>query len=180
VATPIGCTARAIRACPSTSSGLVGSSIHLVRVEHESALGTDLFADDPAALEVGRGVAADLELEVRPSLGDGRAAPCADRLLVIADPAGAGHVGRVAVSQELGLPLAAARKPLFEHREGGLRRQRVGDVAKVDGAYDLGRGEVGQVLPEWLSRPSGQEVPHGVHDRGGCQMDHPLLRAEPA
>ena len=72
VATPIGATARAIVAWPSTSSGLVGSSIHhgsnarelahpgdrlvdvphLIGVHHQLAVGPDLLADERRAAHV--------------------------------------------------------------------------------------------------------------------------------
>ena len=39
---------------------------------------------------------------------------------------------------------------------------------------------IGEQLPEWLAFDSGVEVPDGVDERSGGEVDDALFRAEPA
>ena len=65
----------------------------LVRVDHQLARGADLLAQDRAAARVVPRIAAHLDLEVGPAVGDRAAAALPDRRLVVAEPAGRGDVG---------------------------------------------------------------------------------------
>src|SRR4029077_17525638 len=80
----------------------------LVRVERQPVLGADRLADDARALHIAREVAADLELQVRETLGERIARARRQRVLCVAEPAGGGRVRGKAVAQEHRLALGLA------------------------------------------------------------------------
>src|SRR5918992_338297 len=94
VATAIGATARAIAACPRTSSGLVGSSIQRTSV------------------------GADLELDVREAVGERLGDQRAQLRLVVAEPAGRCRVRGQAVGEQRPLALGPAFLALSQQCEG--------------------------------------------------------------
>ena len=192
--------ARAIAACARTSSGLVGSSNHqmsdgasasdpahrvrgperLVGVDHEATRGTDHLPGEGAAAHVVGEVAADLQLDRVPARGDGLPTQAHELVVVVAQPAGARRVGRVALLVQPGLALRTPGELLLEHRERGLGGERVAQVAPVDEVDQLLRGHVREDLPHRLPDGLADEVPGGVDHRGEPELDRPLGRAEPA
>jgi hypothetical protein len=153
---------------------------HLVRVQHQLAVRPDRLAHHARAPQIVIWVGAHLDLEVRPALGQGLPAEALQLRVVVAEPAGRGDVGGVAVAQHLALATGAAGDLALEQGPRLLRLEGIADVPEVDRSHDLLRGEVGQVLPERLVRPQGQQVPDGVHDRREREVDDALLRPEPA
>ena len=71
----------------------------LVGVDHQLVGPADLFADDHAAAQVFVGIAANLELEVGPAIGECFLAEAADFLFGVAEPADGCRVGGIAFGQ---------------------------------------------------------------------------------
>ena len=132
VATPIGETALRMAAWPSTSSGLVGSSIHsglnsasalhpvdrlghvpdLVGVDHQVRVPADDVPRDAEPPDVVVQVRADLELDVPVPGVDGLLAEPPELLVGVAEPSRARRVARVPAGLELGDAVAARRLDL--------------------------------------------------------------------
>src|SRR5207247_10547638 len=113
----------------------------VARVAHPLSL-PHCFADDPRAWHVSVDVAPELDLPVRPTLIAGLAAEPADLLVGVAEPPRRRRIRGEAVASHLGLALAFGRLEALEDREGIIRRDRVGDVAEVDAADEIGRAHV--------------------------------------
>ena len=152
----------------------------LVRVEREPVLGPDRVADEARAAEVAFEIPADLQLQVREAVGQRLARALRQRVLGIAEPPGRRRVGREAVGEEQLLALRLRRLVATKDRERLVRREGVLDVAEVDARDDLLGRHVGEQLPDRLALELRVEVPDGVDDRRGREMDHALLRPEPA
>src|ERR1017187_7637802 len=119
VATRIGAISRRMRACPSTSSGLVGSSIHHGSYLPRTAIAAIASSTPQAwlasiintpsipstsrirAARLGLGVGADLHLDVSETGLGGFADQASDLLVAVAEPAGGSGVGRVAACEDL-------------------------------------------------------------------------------
>ena len=153
---------------------------HLVGVDHEPPVGADLGTDERGAAHVVVAVLPDLHLEGVPTLRDPGAALGPDLVVGVAQPAGRGDVGGVAVGEQMRPPLGPPGLGLLQQRQRLGRRDGIGDVAEVDGRDDLGRGEVGEERPQWLALAPGQQVPLRVDDGSGRQVHDTLLGAEPA
>ena len=153
VATRIGAIARAIAAWPSTSSGLVGSSIHhgsnrpSTRIASIASPTSQTwfasiisFESSPIssrssarAADVVRRVGADLDLEVRPARGPGLADEPAHLLVGVAEPAGRRVYAGIAVARAArprARPASAPARASSSSASPG--RERVGEVAEVD------------------------------------------------
>ena len=78
------------------------------------------------------------------------------------------------------LALLSPRCRCAQQVDGFLRRDRVGDVAEVDGGNDLLGGEVGEQAPDGHAPRLCPEIPDGVHDRRRREVDDALLGSEPA
>ena len=152
----------------------------LVRIDHELAVGADLLAHDRAAADVVGQVRADLQLEVVPACGHAFAAEAADLVVVVAEPAGARGVGRVAVALEFGDAPGLAALAFTEDRQCLVGRQGIGQVAEVDARHELLGGEFAQQAPERQAALLRPQVPHRVDDRGRRQVQHALLGADPS
>jgi hypothetical protein len=152
----------------------------LVGVDHHAVGWADLFADDAGAAKVVCGFATDLEFEVGPAVSEAFAAEAADLLFAVAEPAGGGGVGRVARGFELCKAGCLSWFGVAEEGKGVVGGEGVGDVAEVDGGDDLLGRHVGEELPEWLIFGLGVEVPDGVDEGAGGEMDNAFFGAEPA
>ncbi len=152
----------------------------LVGVDHHAVFGADFFADDAGAAKVVCRVAADFELEVRPAVGETFAAEAADLVFAVAEPAGGGGVGGISGGFELGKAVGLAGPGGAKDREGFVGGEGVGDVAEVDAGDDLLGGHVGEQTPEGLAFGLGVEVPDGVDEGGGGEVDDTFFGAEPA
>ena len=153
---------------------------HLVGVDHQLAIGAEHLARDAEPPDVVLQVAADLELDVREARIDRLLREPAQLGIVVAQPAGRGRVARVAVGFEIGQPLGLAHGTLAQQRERLIARDAVGDVAEVDQPHQLLGAHVGDEPPHRLALGLGPQVPHGIHHRGGRQVDRPLVRPDPA
>ena len=179
VATPIGATARAIAAWPSTSSGLVGSSIHsrsnrasacTLRIASPTSQrwlasiislrsGPIASRTSPTRRASSAGSAPTLTLKcVNPS-AIGLATQPAHLLVRVSHPPGGRRVGGVALAPQDRLTLAVRRLLPFEDLDRLVGRERVGDVLEVDAADDLPRRHVGQQLPHRLAGALGLRDP---------------------
>ena len=101
-------------------------------------------------------------------------------LFGVTQPTGGRGVAGVTLTQHLLFALGLARRRAAQHRNGFLRRQRIGDKGEVDAAYEFFRAHVREQFPDrfaFLLRP---QVPQRVNDGCGRQMHHPLFRADPA
>ncbi len=153
----------------------------LVGVDHELVGPADLFTNDLAAVEIVGWVAAYFEFEVRPAFGEGFVAETADLFFAVAEPAYRRGVGGVALLFEereaFGFAYAAG---FGEDFEGFLRGDGVVDVAEVYGFEELGRLHVGEELPEGFVFGAGVEVPDGVDEGPGGEVNHSFFGTEPA
>ena len=125
-------------------------------------------------------IASDLDLEVRPALGDPFTTEPADLLVGVAEPTGRRRVRGISGALQLrfALPPSSAR---FARAVRPLRRsERVGDVSEIDASHDLLRTHVDEQLPQRLALDLRPEIPHGVDDRRGREVEHALLWADPA
>ena len=189
-------------AWPSTSSGLVGSSIQsglnsASAPTHSIASGTsqtwlasimrlasqpDDLAGDAEPADVVVEVGADLQLDVAVAGVDGLLAEAPQLVVAVAEPSGARRVAGVAAARvELG-DRAAARvgSSSVSMRDRLVTGDRVGEVAQVGGIDELLRRHVDEQPPERLAGDASGEVPDGVHDRGEREVHDALLRPEPA
>ncbi len=121
----------------------------------------------------------DLCLEAAPAVGERGAAEVAHLRLLVTEPAGGGQVRGVAVERELGDPLLACRREGAQQVERLVAVEGIGEVAKVDRPDELLGRQVAHEPPQWLLLDARPEVPHRVHERGGREVDHTLLRPEP-
>ena len=151
----------------------------LVRVDHQRAVPADLFAHELAAVLVLGGVAAHLQLEARPAVGQRLPAQLADAVVGVPHPADRGDVRRIAVAEHLRLAGGARRHVAAQDVERFVRRQRVAQVAEVDAGDDLFRRHVGDELPHRLALDLRPEVPGGVDDGRRRKVDRALLRPDP-
>ena len=152
----------------------------LIGVDHHPGFRPHLVAEDAAAAQIVLEIAADLDLEVRPAAAFEIAALLPQRLVAVAEPAGGGRVAGVARVDQVRDPLRLARLPSAEQLKGRSWSQRVGEVAEVDRGDKLLRRHLTHQPPQRLAVNAGPQIPDGVHDRGSGEMDHPLLRADPA
>ena len=191
-----------MRAWPSTSSGLVGSSIHhgskrcerapsqaiasstsqtwfasIIRTPSRPIAARMIAARAIVRLDVG----ADLHLEVREARRARLAHERLDLVVGVAEPARRRRVRRVARRDDRALALGGAVGACVPQQvERLLGREGVRDVAEVDARDELLGGHVGEQLPERLALALRPQVPDRVDDRGRREVDDALLRAEPA
>jgi hypothetical protein len=116
---------------------------------------------------------------VRPARLDRLAAQPPQLLVVVAEPGGRGRVGGETVAQHLLFPLGLRRLVLVQYLQSLLGGYGVGDIAKIHAPHDLLRAHIYEELPERLPFGLGVEVPDGVDDRPGCQMNDTLLWSYP-
>jgi len=152
----------------------------LVGVHHELVGGADFFADEAGAALVIGGVAADFELEVGPAGGEGFVAEAGDFLVAEADPACGCSVGGKAVDAEVFEAVMLAGAAFFEEGDGFFAGESVVDVVEVDDAGDALGFHLGEELPEGFLFGASVEVPYGVDEGGGGEVDDAFFRAEPA
>ena len=152
----------------------------LVGVHHQHTVRAQLATNQRGTARVGLDVATDLHLHVCESRRQRLADETFDLGVGVAEPAGGRRVGRVSVANDLGDAFIATRAHPAQQLERLVGRQDISDVAKVDGGNELFGFEIDEELPQRLALPLGPEVPDGVDDRGGRQVDHTLLGSEPA
>src|SRR6185437_3370425 len=148
----------------------------LVGIHHELVGPADLFTHNSPAAKVARGVAADLELEMRPAFSERLAAQRADLLIAESKPANRSGVRRIAVTLQLRDPLVSRRAATIENLARLLGAERVIDVLKLDRGEKLFGVQIGEQLPKGLVFRARVEVPHRIDERARGKMDHALLR----
>src|SRR5262249_18508545 len=140
----------------------------------------DLRAHEGGAPNVVAAVTSHLDLEVRPPLLDAFAAKATDLVLGGAEPACGRPGGRIARATHLSVAVSSRCSVRGEDIECIFRRERGRDVAEVDAPDERFGAHVGEQLPQRLAFGLGPQVPHGVYDGGGGEVEHALLRANPA
>src|SRR5215218_1293845 len=199
VATPTGATAFAIAAWPSTSSGLVGSSIQYgsnsprrSMFSIASPTSQTWFASSislrsgPISSRTTLARLASSSIS-RPTLILTCPQPAStafprelpDQLVRVPEPACAGRVRRESVREHLCFPIVLRPFVFAQDLERLLACDRVGYVAEVHAGDDLLGAHVREELPEGLALALGVEVPYGVDDRGRREVDHTFLRPDP-
>jgi hypothetical protein len=151
----------------------------LVRVDGQPGLLAHRLAGDRAPALVVRQRRADLDLHLAEAVGDRLGAQRGQLLAGIAEPAGAGGVGGVAVPAQCGDPVLSAGRAALEQFHRLVRGERVGQVAEVDQGGELRRAHLGEQQPQRLARAPDGQVPAGVEDRAGGHVHHAAGRAEP-
>ena len=204
VATRIGATPRAIAAWPRTSSGLVGSSIQYGSNGAQRAPSTRSPRRRPSAgwrrpRASGPGPISSRRIaarrtssstsaptfilnRVQPSASASRAQP-PDLVVVVAEPADRGRVGRVAVARAAPPSRAAPRRDRAPRAasSAALGRERVGEVAEVDERDELLRASCrASSCHTRLAGALRDEVPDRVDDGRGREVDDALLGPDPA
>jgi hypothetical protein len=124
-------------------------------------------------------VGADLQLDLGEAVRDGLAGQPHQLLVGVAEPAGGGGVGGVAVALQDLDPLLAADPAGLEDGQRLLPGERVLQVAEVDEFDDLLGRHVGEQPPHRLPGDLGGEVPGRVHHGPDRHVDDALLRPEP-
>ena len=152
----------------------------LVRVHHQDAVGTEDVADERRAACVRLEVLADLHLDVPEAVVQSCAHERRHLRVVVAEPAGRRRVRRVALGDDLQFALGLAARRRAKEVDGLVRREDVVDVAEVDRGDELLRREMGEELPEGQADALRPQVPDGVDDGAGSEVDDALLGAEPA
>ena len=110
----------------------------LVGIDHQLAGRANLLANDAGAAEIVFGQAADLELEVRPALGERLAAEPPNLFLGVAEPSNRRGVRGIAVGFEQREPLRkAGGAAAVENLPGFFAGQGVVDVAEVHRREDM-------------------------------------------
>ena len=128
---------------------------------------------------VGR-IGADRQFAVAESAGDGPAGESHDPVVGVPEPAGRGGVGGQTEGEVPPFPLAPSGSGLLQDLEGFAGGERVGEMTPVD-EVDEGLGfEVDEDLPHRFADDTCVQVPEGVHEGGGGQVDDALLGSEPA
>ena len=204
VATPIRLRrALAIVACPSTSSGLVGSSIHqrlnrassrdaldrlvdvplLVGVDHQRAVGPDLLADQRARRRASSaGAPPTFTLKcVQPSASASRhsAANLRRRSSPSSRPTSCRRDSRSAAAPPRARAFVACLP--FEDLERLVGRQRVGDVAEVDARDDLRAASCRRAASRpACARAFAWRSQTALTMAAMREVDDAFLRAEPA
>jgi hypothetical protein len=140
---------------------------NLIGVDHHVCVGSHFVAEDAAAPKVILEVAADLDLEVRPTALLEVAALFAERLVAVAEPTGGGGVAGVTGGDEFLDPrrfrrLLAAKD--FDRLAGG---DRVGEVTEIDAIDELFGGHLADQSPDRLPFRPGPQIPNGIDHRGG-------------
>src|SRR5206468_9336244 len=120
----------------------------LVGVDHELARRTDLRADRGKATDIVFRRAAYLDFEMPPTLRERLATEFTNVLVGVADPSGGCRVSGASSREQARFASAARLLLPLECLHRFVRRQRIGDVSKVDARDDLFRREVRQQLPE--------------------------------
>ncbi len=151
----------------------------LVRVDGQAGLLAHRLAGDRAPALVVRQRRADLDLHLAEAVGDRFGAQRGQLLVGIAEPAGPGGVGGVAVPAQRGDPVLPAGRAALEQFHRLVRGERVGQVAEVDQARELLRAHPREQQPQRLTRAAGGQVPARVEDRAGGHVHHAAGRAEP-
>src|SRR5262249_49484112 len=123
---------------------------------------------------------ADFGLEARPASGERFVTEAAHLVLGIAEPARRGDVRGMAVAAHLSLARLALRRRGTQEVERAVAVERVAEIAPVDESDDLLGREIDDQLPHRLADALRPQVPQRIDDRGGGEMDHALVGAEPA
>ena len=152
----------------------------LIGVDHELAGRPNLVPDQAHPTRIVLGCAADLDLEMRPAVGERFATERLDAVVGVAEPADRRRVRGIPGFEQRRLTLGFRARLPVENLESFVGRQRVDDVAEVDAGDDLTRRHVGEQFPERLVRRPRVQVPHRVDDSRQRQVDDALLRSEPS
>lgn len=160
--------------------GGLGDPPPLVGVDRDLDAGPHRVPGEGHAPHVVGDVGAHLELDLGEPVGDRLAGQLDELLVGVADPAGRGGVGGVAVALQLSDPGVLPRLRRAQDGECLVRGERVVQVAEVDQADDLLGRHVGEQPPHRLARHLGGEVPGGVDHRADGHVHDALLRTEPA
>jgi hypothetical protein len=152
----------------------------LIRIDHQLSHRADRVSDQFDAPAIVFGPSANLDLEMRPAVGDRLTAQVSDRVVAVTHPPDRRRVRGIPARQKIALAIRLRWYEAFEDIDRLVRTERVGDVAEVDARHELLRRHVGQQLPERPALGLRVEIPHGVDDRGKRQVDDPLLRSKPS
>jgi hypothetical protein len=114
-----------------------------------------------------------------PGLG-GFADQSNDLVVGVPEPACRGGVGRVTGFEHLLEPRLTPAAHRAQQLYCLLPRQRVLDVAEVDCADELLRLQVHEQAEQRFALALSPQIPDGIDDRAGSEMDDPLLRSKPA
>ena len=152
----------------------------LVGVDHELPIGSDFVAHEADAAPIGGTIGADLHLEMRPSICERFATQTTDFVVGVPHPPDRSRVSRIPDPQQLSFAIGLRRRVSLQNRARLVGSERVGDVAEIDGGYQLRRRHVGEQLPQRLAFGFRVQIPDGIHDGSQRQMDDALLGAEPS
>lgn len=109
----------------------------LVGVDRDGEVGAAHLAGGGEAADVVLEVGADLELDLGEALVEGLLAQAAQLVVVVAEPAGRGGVGRVAVGPQVGDALRLALLALAQELQRLVAGEGVAEVAEVDHLDEL-------------------------------------------
>ncbi|MNI05733.1 hypothetical protein D3C73_586940 [compost metagenome] len=152
----------------------------LIGVHHQGPFPADFFTQNRGATDVVFEIGADFLLDVSPAILDRFAGQSAHFFFAVAEPAGRGGVAGIAFAQHVRLTLGLARHLSAQQGDGFFRGEHVGDVAEVQATHQLFRRHVGQQFPHGFAFVLGPQVPDGVDDRRGGEVNHAFFRAQPA
>ncbi len=152
----------------------------LVGVDGQADVGTDRLAGEGEPADVGVNVGSNLQLDLPEPGGDGFGSKADHLVVAVAEPAGAGGVSGIPVSEELlGAGVPSGHGVAEDGQCVGLA-EGVVEVAEVDEVDELPWRQPGEQPPQRLAGTAGAEVPQSVEDRPRRHVDHALLRSQPA
>ncbi|MNO65056.1 hypothetical protein D3C76_557960 [compost metagenome] len=115
-----------------------------------------------------------------PAILDGFTCQLAHFFFAVTEPAGRSGVARIAFAQHLRLAPGLARGLAAQQGDGFFGGKHIGDIAEVQAAHQLLGRHIGQQFPHGFAFVFGPQVPHGIDDGRGGQVNDPFLRAQPA
>ncbi|MNS87827.1 hypothetical protein D3C72_1217820 [compost metagenome] len=151
----------------------------LVGVDHQLTIGADDLASNAHAADIVFQISPHLQLQVGETGIDRFLTQPTQLVVRVAQPPGGGGVTGVAFLQQPFQTLLFTLRPLFEQRERLLRRNAVGDVAKIDAAHQFLWRHLRHQPPHRLPLGFGPQIPNRVDHRAGRQVDRPLVRPDP-
>lgn len=152
----------------------------LIGINHDVCVVAEFFADDGEAPNVIVKVSSDFDFCVGKTGVTCLATEASEFVIRITEPAGRGGIAGVAVLPELCDAVGFTGFGIAQDGESFVLGESVSDVTKVDEADDFFRGHIGNELPNRFARAFSPEVPDGVDEGGGCEVDGALVRTYPA
>lgn len=125
-------------------------------------------------------IASDLELEIGPTRVERLAAKPSHGVVGVPKPTRRGGVGAHSGFSDPVFFEGLSGRPALKEFAGFGWRKSIREITKVDARHHLRRGHIDEQFPQRLAFVLGPQIPNGIDDCRGGQVNNPFVRPQPS